>query len=109
MQKEHEAGGLGGRRGRRWKHRNGTAEEALLADEAARQVERLLVVGLDPLVDERALEHVRDKVIPDALDLVRARGRVEARRLGQNRAMRVHSDHLDGDKDAGQGAGQGAD
>eukprot|EP00760_Papus_ankaliazontas_P014959 PhM_4_TR161/c0_g1_i1/m.13822 len=68
------------------------AEEALVAVKHASELEGLLVLTLDPLVDERAVEHVGDEVITDALDVVRAHFVVGG--VGEDRADGVDSDDL---------------
>ncbi len=52
--------------------RRAAAQEALLPDQLARGQERVAIVGLDPAVDQPAIEHVGDEVVADALDLVAA-------------------------------------
>jgi hypothetical protein len=87
--------------------RRAAAQKAFLADQLARGEEGFAVLGLHPFVDERRVAHLRNEVVADALDLVRADGAG----AGDDRAHRIDSDDLDaGDvaleaiRDAGQRA-----
>src|SRR5690606_7643934 len=72
-------------------------QDALLAREAARVLERLLVRHLLDGVDQRQVEHLRHEARAEALDLVRARlQRLAAARLREHRApARLDRDRLD--------------
>src|SRR4029079_5505079 len=70
--------------------RRAAAQEALLADQLARDHERVAIVGLDPAVDQAAVEHVGDEVVADALDLVAP----DLARPGEDRALGVDADDL---------------
>lgn len=94
-------------------------QQALLGDQPARELERLAVLGLVPLVDDLAVEHIGDEVVADALDLVALVHVLLVERLGQGEdaAVGVCGDDLDilvvlleaagdaGDGAAGAGAG----
>mmetsp|Transcript_37917 Transcript_37917/g.118859 ORF Transcript_37917/g.118859 Transcript_37917/m.118859 type:complete len:480 (-) Transcript_37917:314-1753(-) len=73
------------------------AEQALLADEAARHDEALVVVRLDPLVHDLAVQHLGDEVVAGALYLVALEAHlvVERVRDGEDAALGVHRDDLD--------------
>src|SRR5208337_2846510 len=93
-------------------------ENALLARQAARVLDRLLVADLLDRVDELEVEHIRHKARADALDLVRTGlqrlagallGEHGARgRLDRDRLDRLALGPLDEARDAGDGAA-GAD
>ena len=70
-------------------------QEALLPDQLARDPEGVAVVGLDPLVDQAAVEHVGDEVVADALDLVA----LDLAGAGQDRALGIDADDAHAGRD----------
>ena len=81
-----EGGPHGGARG-------ATTEEALLANQPAGDLKGVLVVGLDPPVNEGALKHIGDEVVANALHLVGGDGAVEGLGLSEDGAVGVHTNN----------------
>lgn len=75
--------------------RRATAQQALFLDQTARHGERIVVVGLDPLVAQLAVEDGRDEVVADTFDEVAVDAfSVEFFGLGQNRAVGIDTNNL---------------
>ncbi len=75
--------------------RRATAQQTFFLDQTARHGERLVVVTLDPLVAQRAVEDGGDEVVTDTLDGVAVNSfGVELFRLSQNGALRIDTNDL---------------
>lgn len=65
--------------------RRTTAQQAFFLDQTARHGERLVVITLDPLVAQLAIENGGDKVVTDTFDKVAVNAfSIELFRLSQN-------------------------
>jgi len=76
--------------------RRTTAQETLRADKATSHDEGLLILSLDPLIDERTVKNIRDEIITNTLNLVRAALSVKRLGLSKDGTVRINTNDLDG-------------
>lgn len=74
--------------------RRTSAKNTLLADHTAGHDERRLVLALDPLVNQVALQSLGDEVVADTLDLVTLSRGVERLGLSQDRSVGINTNNL---------------